>query len=280
MIELTAGDRLTNPSELPKLSIPAHLDTRGGVVISGRAPIWIYSYLVHALHPTAWVACYDPRLGAVVVATHSTHTNIGQVLPIDPQNFTPPNRLSPAVLIVGPPDSGKSVLSHGLLQKLLPKYPNVFLQRANWDGEGNWILETALTPEQQKEHKLANKGKPTDTFFAVHAQGILNLRRQKDLVLVDVGGRIDPQKDPVLEACSHYLIISSKPEAVEDWHEFCRDRGNLTPLGVIHSVLEPSLQIQQLEPYFEMTCGPWQMGKATAIPEILIASIQKLILSQ
>ncbi|OKH18640.1 CRISPR-associated ring nuclease Crn3/Csx3 [[Limnothrix rosea] IAM M-220] len=279
-IELTAGDRLTNPGELPKLSIPAHLDTRGGVIISGRAPIWLYSYLVHELHPTAWVACYDPRLGAVVVATHSTQTTIGQVLPINPNDVPPAQHLSPAVMIVGPPDSGKSVLSHSLFQALIPQYPNIYLERANWDGEGNWILETPLTPIQQKEHKLKNKGKPTETFFQVHAQGILNLRRQKDLVLVDVGGRIDPQKDPVLEACSHYLIISSKPEAIAGWHEFCRDRGNLTPLGVIHSTLEDTLEIHQQEPYFEITCGSWQRGKETTIPDIVLKRCRTLIFSR
>lgn len=70
------------PSELSGLELPAGIDARSGVVISGRAPIWFYAYLVHELHPTAWVACYDPRLGAVVVATHSRQAQIGQVIPM------------------------------------------------------------------------------------------------------------------------------------------------------------------------------------------------------
>lgn len=57
-----------------------------GVVIEGKAPIWLYSYLVHACHATAWVACYDPRLGdgggAVVVATHNRQVAVGDVLPL------------------------------------------------------------------------------------------------------------------------------------------------------------------------------------------------------
>jgi len=43
------------------------------VIIEGRAPIWRYGMALHKLHPSpaAAIAFYDPRLGAVVVATHS-----------------------------------------------------------------------------------------------------------------------------------------------------------------------------------------------------------------
>jgi len=43
------------------------------VIIEGRAPIWRYGMAMHKLHPSpaAAIAFYDPRLGAVVVATHS-----------------------------------------------------------------------------------------------------------------------------------------------------------------------------------------------------------------
>jgi CRISPR-associated protein Csx3 len=43
------------------------------VVVEGRAPIWRYGMALHALHgsPAAAIAFYDPRLGAVVVASHN-----------------------------------------------------------------------------------------------------------------------------------------------------------------------------------------------------------------
>ena len=68
------------PSEpLPPLpAIP-----RGSlVVVAGRAPIWRYGMALHLLHgsPAAAVAFYDPRLGAVVVATHSREWQVGQVV--------------------------------------------------------------------------------------------------------------------------------------------------------------------------------------------------------
>ena len=70
------------PSEpLPPLpAIP-----RGSlVVVEGRAPIWRYGMALHLLHasPAAAVAFYDPRLGAVVVATHSRKWAVWQVLDV------------------------------------------------------------------------------------------------------------------------------------------------------------------------------------------------------
>ena len=274
-IELTSRDRLIEPQDLTDLSLPAGIDTTGGVVITGRAPLWLYTYLVHELHPTAWVACFDPRLGGgVVVATHSRLVHIGQVVPL-PQSQPSP-RLGPALLVVGPPDSGKSVLSHALFTALLPQHPEVFLQRANWDGEGNWILELpdSATPEQRETFKLAYKGGLSDRFFAHQAQGVLHLRQQKPLVIVDVGGKVQPEKMPILEACSHYLIISANPAAVAEWHGFCRDRGNLKPLAVINSTLENQVQIHQREPFLALTCGPWVQGQTQGVPEVLIEHVQ------
>ncbi|ASC70463.1 hypothetical protein XM38_014020 [Halomicronema hongdechloris C2206] len=149
----------------------------------------------------------------------------------------PSHHLGAALLVVGPPDSGKSVLSHALFRALLPEYPDVFLQRAQWDGEGNWTLELpeSATAADREAFKLFYKGGLTAGFFPYQAQAILQLRRRKPLVIVDVGGRVQPEKVPILEACSHYLVLSSKLREVKQWHEFCGDRGNLSPLAVIHS---------------------------------------------
>jgi CRISPR-associated protein Csx3 len=271
-IELTRGDRVIYPAELSRLELPNGIDTTQGVVINGRAPIWLYGYLIHELHPTAWVACNDPRLGAVVVATHSKTVKIGQVIPLK----DPGETLNSALMIVGPPDSGKSVLAHALFQALLEIEPNIYLQRANWDGEGNYVLELAQDADPEI-FKAANKGGLTPEFFPYHAQAILNLRRNKILTIVDVGGMVQLEKQPILEACTHYLIISSKPEAVEPWHEFCRDRGNLIPVAVIHSRLEPCQTIHQEQPYLEITCGPWLRGGATAVPEVLMERVKALL---
>jgi CRISPR-associated protein Csx3 len=276
-IALTSADRLMTPEDLQSLTLPEGIDTTGGVVISGRAPIWLYSFLVHELHPTAWIACYDPRLGAVVVTTHSRQVQIGQVIPLQLSQGRP--RLGPALLIVGPPDSGKSVLSHALFHALLPDYPEVFLQRAQWDGEGNWILELPefATEDDRETFKLAYKGELTDTFYPYQAQAILQLRRQKSLVIVDVGGKVQPEKQSVLEACSHYLIISSVSTEVEKWHEFCRDRGNLRCVATITSSLDRLEIIHRREPFLEMTYGPWISGITHQMPSSLLEAVRSLL---
>ncbi|CDM96621.1 MAG: CRISPR-associated ring nuclease Crn3/Csx3 [Limnospira sp. PMC 1291.21] len=277
-IELVTKDRLISPEDLRDQNLPAHIDYKGGIVISGRGPIWLYGYLIHELHPAAWVACYDPRLGAVVVATHSRQTQVGQVLSIDVQENLPP-RLCPAMMIVGPPDSGKSVLSHALFRTLLTEYSDIYLQRAHWDGEGNWILELGeMTKSSDREaYKLAYKGGITDNFFQHHSQAILNLRRQKTLVVVDVGGQVQTEKVPLLEACTHYLIISSKPEEIAPWHEFCRDRGNLKCLTVLHSSLEIEEVIHKREPWLEMTWGVLEQGGICQIPTVLLEQVKTLL---
>jgi len=51
------------------------------VIVEGRAPCSAALHLLHA-SPAAAVAFYDPRLGAVVVATHSREWAVGQVLDV------------------------------------------------------------------------------------------------------------------------------------------------------------------------------------------------------
>ncbi len=238
-IELTRPDRLVFPEDLAQLRLPGGIDPRLGVVLSGRAPIWLYGWLVHECHFTRWVACYDPRLGAVVVSSHSPDVQVGEIIPWvqgrPGKAYGPLTRteLAAAVMVVGPPDSGKSRLARALFEALLPEHPDIYLQRAHWDGEGNWTLD--LPPEEAKILKHQYRGSFTPEFFSFHAQAILALRRQKSLVIVDVGGKVDPQKQPILEACSHYLVVSRDPAAIPLWHEFCRDRGNLRCVAVLHT---------------------------------------------
>lgn len=90
-IQISAPDGLIEPADLKTLFLPENMVWSQGVVIEGKAPIWLYAYLVHACHPAAWVACFDPRLGeakpqsggAIVVATHTRQVVVGQVLPVD-----------------------------------------------------------------------------------------------------------------------------------------------------------------------------------------------------
>ena len=52
------------------------------LVISGRAPIWLYAFLVHeVVHLWKVVAVYDPKLnGAVIIASHKPEYFVGDIV--------------------------------------------------------------------------------------------------------------------------------------------------------------------------------------------------------
>lgn len=77
-------DKPIEPSEpLPELPniAPGQL-----VVIEGRSPIWRYGIALSKLHGSkaGAIACYDPRVGAVIVCSHNPSWKEGNVLDIDP----------------------------------------------------------------------------------------------------------------------------------------------------------------------------------------------------
>lgn len=80
---ITPAEPLPDPPEIPRGSL---------VVVEGRAPIWRYGMALHRLHGSAAaaVAVYDPRLGAVVVASHSPAFREGDVLDVAPPGTADP----------------------------------------------------------------------------------------------------------------------------------------------------------------------------------------------
>ena len=82
LVEFTIPNNVLEPATLGNLH-PPKVDGTKGVIISGRGPTWLYGYLCHTYHPTAWIGFYDPRLaGAVVVQSHKPGIQVGQVLPV------------------------------------------------------------------------------------------------------------------------------------------------------------------------------------------------------
>lgn len=82
-IQITTEHGIIRPSDLKNLKLPPKIDYTQGIVLEGKAPIWLYGYLVHECHPASWVGCYDPRLGVIVIATHNPDIFVSQVFKID-----------------------------------------------------------------------------------------------------------------------------------------------------------------------------------------------------
>jgi CRISPR-associated Csx3 family protein len=72
------------PTEaLAQLPIPALPNSEHGLVLEGKLPNWLYSFLTVHYGTAPWIACYAANLsGAVVVATQTDRVVLGQVLPI------------------------------------------------------------------------------------------------------------------------------------------------------------------------------------------------------
>ncbi len=77
----------------PSEPLPPPPPVPGGalVVVEGRAPIWRYGIAFHRLHgsPAGAGAVYDPRSGAVVVASHKPEFREGQVIDVSPPQTSP-----------------------------------------------------------------------------------------------------------------------------------------------------------------------------------------------
>jgi len=56
----------------------------------------------------------------------------------------------------------------------------------------------------------------TPLFFEFHGGAVANLRKLVDLVIVDVGGLCQQEKQPVQEQCAHYIVVSRGPDRISE----------------------------------------------------------------
>lgn len=246
------NDGLLSPSDLSKIALPDNLTTNKGVVICGKAPIWLYAYLIHKLHHCQWLATFDPRLGAIVVQNHQPDgRKEGEIIHIDEikpwlesipkeekkRNKTS-NELEKLVVVVGgPPHSGKSVFIQALRKRLHQLNPESFLNnfyiiRACPDGEGDWFGE--IPESEGRQFKIS--GDFTDNFAEKMAQAIENAKKVKNIVLVDVGGKLDKKNNLIFSKCNSGIIVSNNYESALEW-KGAFDLSEIKFLARINSVL-------------------------------------------
>jgi CRISPR-associated protein Csx3 len=260
------------PSTLSHLELPKNLDFNQGIVLWGSAPTWLYSHLIKRCQSAPWLGCYNILLGGFVVVA-SRHS---AMVPGDCYKLMNHDQCA-AILIGGSPNSGKSVLCHALDYTLNHSVPDkqIHLHRAQWDGEGNWYAQMRNRPLADELNKRCRANK-SDRFFLFHSDAVSNIRQDMELVLVDFGGMPKRKDIILLHRCTHYIIISSQPEDIPEWHNFCKKRGGLEPLAVIHSVLDERLDVLQEKPYLEIIAGPWERGKTFTVPDILLEKVLAL----
>jgi CRISPR-associated protein Csx3 len=265
------------PSDLTALNLPSDLDLNREVILFGAMPNWVYGTLIDLCKTASWLGCYAALEGSAVVI----HSQVPDWQPGDRVPILKNVQPCPAILIGGPPNSGKSVLSKALLNSLRMMCGDrqIYLHRANWDGEGNWTHETKdqdliqrlIAENERRIHERSDASQLLQPYFDYHSQATANLRTLVDLVLVDVGGKTQPEKIPLMQQCTHYLIISRDPTLVNPWHDFCQP--TLKPIAVIHSIREPKFEVIQVEPWLEIIAGSWEQGHALTVPDELLQAI-------
>ncbi|WP_204101928.1 MULTISPECIES: CRISPR-associated protein Csx3 [Spirulina sp. CCY15215] len=255
---------------LPQVKLPDGLDRDRGVILFGQAPIWLYARLSVLSRNFPWVAHYGIReKQAIVISSRVADYQPGDEIALQ-FNHEP----CATIVVGGPADSGKSHLSYALIQMFEAYRPDLplYLHRANWDGEG---IHTYETPDPELAKKLVNANtyrlhqhedsdRLIPKYFQYHADAIANIRSVRNLALVDVGGWPQPEKRPVVEQCTHSIIISRYPEKIPAWQELFAP---LQPLAVIHSILEERCEIVRTKPYLEIIAGKWQLG--CSVPDVL-----------
>ncbi len=182
---------LMPPRALAELQLPDDFNPNQEAILFGSGPPWLFVHLLERCQPSPWVGFYDLRTKqVVVVASQTTGVPVGSGVPVI-FNRTP----GIAVLIGGPPDSGKSVFSNALRCSLAHHRPQLklYLHRANWDGESNASYEMPSTLAKQLAHEneiklnlQENASQLIQEYFQYHAKTIANIRAVMDLVLVDV----------------------------------------------------------------------------------------------
>lgn len=295
------GNGLGDSRDLAALALPGDLDWSQGVVLNGKAPLWLHTWAMDRCRPAPWLAVMDPRQGGIVVRAGEQGPDLASVIPIERIERHLPRReptgyraghgaaseganeapieqeLAPAasvIAFVGPPHSGKSVLIHAVyegLRRVLPAETfqrDVFLLRACPDGEGNWFGE--IPPDRAAILRFKNQW--DDDFVAGMTAQIGGLASTKGLLLVDCGGRIDGRTRRILDCCNAAVIVSRSAEAAAEW------RGALLASGIellaeIESVPAEAREVTRRAP-LRLRLGPLERGTVIIdLPEELLGVV-------
>jgi len=150
--------------------------------------------------------------------------------------------LFPAILLAGPPHSGKSVLAYLVTNRLRQMNIAHYLLRAVPDGEGNWFLQGG--GEAVRLLRLKHKGQYTPAFLA-HMHQVIENRALP--LLVDIGGRPQPDQMDLLAACTHSVLLYRTAADLAEWQPRLAAL-HLLPVAELRSSQSEADQIEAHQP--------------------------------
>jgi CRISPR-associated protein Csx3 len=152
----------------------------------------------------------------------------------------------PAILVGGPPNAGKSVLTYNLTRELrrcdIPHY--VF--RASADIEGDWFLKGDLETVDQIVGKVKAYRQWTDIFRAFVCR---DLAHRHLPLIVDLGGLPKDADNCIFQVCTHSILLlkDEDEEATQTWRRFTTTNG-LLPIAELRSQQEGDSILTGLKP--------------------------------
>ncbi len=152
----------------------------------------------------------------------------------------------PAILMGGPPNSGKSSLTYNLTRELRNREIPHYVFRANPDIEGDWFLEGELETVRQIQLKVSDYRHWTDIFREFVCR---DLAHRYLPLIVDLGGLPRDTDNCIFQVCTHSILLlkDEDEEATRTWHRYTTTNG-LLPLAELRSQLEGDSILISKEP--------------------------------
>ena len=150
----------------------------------------------------------------------------------------------PAILVGGPPNAGKSVLTYNLTRALKERDVPHYVFRANPDGEGDWFLKG--DPETVRQIRKDAKSEWSDIFRTFVCR---DLTERHLPLIVDLGGRPSDADTCIFQVCTHSILLlkDEDPKATETWHHYT-ETNKLRPLVELRSQLTGESTLTSKDP--------------------------------
>jgi CRISPR-associated protein Csx3 len=173
----------------------------------------------------------------------------------------------PAILIGGPPHSGKSVLTYSLTQALRQRGVEHYVVRAAPDGEGDWANEAA----QKLVRTLRVKGDFTPAFIDFVCRSVTERHLP---LLVDAGGLSTPEQERIFDCCTHAALLTPDEPSRVQWRAIA-ERNHLPILAELTSHLHGECQITDAGPTLRGVITGLDRSQTAAGP-VFDALVQRL----
>ncbi len=187
----------------------------------------------------------------------SSHTEYTDLRRQSQTSFNP----LPAVVIGGPPHSGKSVLAYSLSRALRQLHVDHYVIRAYPpDYEGDWFQAGAsetVGPYRRKGARSAAWLAPLQRDLA---------QRQLPL-LVDFGGLPTAEQETLLDACTHAILLTPDAAARAEWAARLGAHG-LVMLADVRSALHGLSALEAAAPVVQGMLSGLERGTQAAGPVI------------